>query len=57
MQFRHLKDKFWRMGARVMVEPVRGLPDHATVMLQEWHEVVMNTETRSQAMRDVAFLD
>ena len=31
--------------------------DHATVYLHEWHQVVMNTETQSAAMRHVAFLD
>jgi hypothetical protein len=32
-------------------------PDHATIMLQCWHEVAMNTETQAAAMRHVAFLD
>jgi len=32
-------------------------PDHATVALDGWHEVFMNTESLSQAMRDVVFLD
>ena len=32
-------------------------PDHATVTLQGWHQVVMNTENKSRAMRNVAFLD
>lgn len=31
--------------------------DHKTVWLPDWHEVVMNTETQSRAMRHVAFLD
>ncbi len=31
--------------------------DHATVTLQGWHQVVMNTENESRAMRNVAFLD
>ena len=31
--------------------------DHATIFLDGWHEVAMNTETQAQAMRDVAFLD
>ena len=31
--------------------------DHATVTLHGWHQVVMNTEGRSKAMRNVAFLD
>jgi hypothetical protein len=32
-------------------------PDHATVMLHDWCQVVMNTEGQSKAMRNVAFLD
>jgi hypothetical protein len=32
-------------------------PDHATVVLNDWHRVFMNTESRARAMRHVAFLD
>jgi hypothetical protein len=32
-------------------------PDHATIVLQGWHRVAMNTEQRSRAMRHVVFLD
>ena len=31
--------------------------DHATITLRGWHQVVMNTEGQSKAMRNVAFLD
>ncbi len=31
--------------------------DHATITLHGWHQVVMNTESQSKAMRNVAFLD
>ncbi len=31
--------------------------DHATITLHGWHQVVMNTENESKAMRNVAFLD
>lgn len=31
--------------------------DHATITLHGWHQVVMNTEGQSRAMRNVAFLD
>lgn len=31
--------------------------DHATVTLYGWHQVLMNTEGQSKAMRNVAFLD
>lgn len=31
--------------------------DHATLCLYSWHQVVMNTEGESAAMRNVAFLD
>jgi hypothetical protein len=32
-------------------------PDHKTVWLSGWHEVVANTESKAEAMRHVAFLD
>jgi hypothetical protein len=32
-------------------------PDHATIVLPDWHRVVMNTEQGARAMRHVAFLD
>lgn len=31
--------------------------DHKTIVLDGWHEVLMNTETQSAAMRHVAFVD
>ena len=31
--------------------------DHKTVVLHDWHQVLMNTENQSRAMRHVAFLD
>jgi len=31
--------------------------DHATIRLNEWHRVIMNTETQSQPLANVAFLD
>jgi hypothetical protein len=31
--------------------------DHATITLPFWHRVIMNTETQSRAMANVAFLD
>ena len=50
----------WRKMTRDAKVYVKGSirhPDHKTIFLQEWHEVVMNTETRSRAMQHVAFLD
>jgi hypothetical protein len=50
----------WRTMARNPVVYVRGKvwhPDHATIRLDGWHRVEMNTETRSRAMASVAFLD
>lgn len=32
-------------------------PDHATVKLAFWHQVLMNTETETRTMANVAFLD
>ncbi len=31
--------------------------DHETIVLDGWHQIVMNTETKAAAMRHVAFLD
>ena len=50
----------WRPMTRDPRAFVRGKvshPDHETIHLDGWHEVVMNTETQSQAMRDLAFVD
>ena len=50
----------WRVMARNAQVYVRGRirhADHKTIMLHGWHQVLMNTETQSQAMRNVAFLD
>ena len=32
-------------------------PDHATIVLRTWHRVLMNTESRAEAMRFVTFVD
>jgi hypothetical protein len=50
----------WRMMRRNPGVYVRGRvrhPDHRTIVLHQWHRVVMNTEGESKAMRNVAFLD
>ena len=50
----------WRTMRRNPCVYVRGRvrhPDHATISLQGWHQVVMNTENETSAMRNVAFLD
>jgi hypothetical protein len=50
----------WRVMRRNPSVYVRGRvrhPDHATISLNGWHRVVMNTEAQSRAMRSVAFLD
>ena len=50
----------WRMMRRnpgVYVRCRGHHADHATITLHEWHQVVMNTESKSKAMRNVAFLD
>jgi hypothetical protein len=50
----------WRVMVRDAHVYVMGAirhPDHATIWLSDWHEVVMNTETQAHAMRHVAFLD
>jgi hypothetical protein len=50
----------WRQmvrGADVFVKGTVRHPDHDTIRLDGWHQVIMNTETQSRAMRHVAFLD
>jgi len=50
----------WRLMQRDAAVYARGdirHPDHRTITLPDWHQVVMNTETRSRTMGQVAFLD
>ncbi len=50
----------WRVMQRDPTVYVRGKvshPDHATIRLDTWHRVEMNTESQSRAMAHVAFLD
>lgn len=64
-QYRALSDRErnrwnWRVMRRNPKVYVRGRvrhPDHKTVLLDGWHEVLSNTENLSHAMRNVAFLD
>ena len=54
------KNKPWQQTMRNANVHVKGYvrhPDHKTIWLDCWHEVVMNTETLSRAMENVAFLD
>ena len=43
--------------ARVFARGAIRHSDHQTIWLSDWHEVVMNTETQSRAMQNLAFLD
>jgi len=57
---RSAKNFGWRTMRRNPNVFVKGRvthPDHATVILDTWHEVVPNTESQAIAFRDVAFLD
>ena len=50
----------WRVMRRDMGVYARGAvshSDHATITLPFWHRVLMNTETQSRTMANVAFLD
>ncbi len=50
----------WRVMNRNAGVYARGMvrhSDHATITLPFWHRVVMNTETQSRTMANVAFLD
>ena len=46
-----------RRNPTVLVKGRVTHPDHATVTLDIWHEVIPNTESQAIAFRDVAFLD
>src|ERR1700741_2016302 len=55
-----MKKGGWRVMRRDAKVFVRGRirhSDHKTIVLRGWHEVLMNTENQSVAMRHVAFLD
>lgn len=50
----------WQVMRRNPSVYVRGRirhADHATIVLPDWHRVLMNTESQAAAMRHVAFLD
>lgn len=50
----------WRSMSRNMRVYARGTvrhPDHATISLPVWHQVLMNTENETDAMRNVVFID
>jgi len=55
-----LRDLNWSAQRRNPGVFVRGKvrhADHKTIVLTGWHQVLMNTETQSVAMRHVAFID
>ena len=55
-----LGKEFWRarrIGARVYGRGRVTHQDHRTISLQFWHEILMNTEVRARAMRNVSFID
>ena len=54
------RDVLWQVMRRNPRVYARGKvrhPDHKTIDLNGWHRVEMNTETKAQAMAQVAFLD
>jgi len=59
-EFRAKDASLWRRMVRNPEVFARGSvrhADHKTITLHGWHRVLMNTETQSQTMRAVAFLD
>ena len=55
-----LRNLQWVVQRRNPLVFVRGKvrhADHKTIVLEGWHQVLMNTETQSVAMRHVAFID
>ncbi len=49
--------RFMRRNARVYARGTIRHQDHATIRLIGWHRVLMNTETETDTMRNVAFID
>jgi hypothetical protein len=50
----------WQTMRRNMAVYVRGRvrhADHRTIVLNDWHSVLMNTEAESKAMKNLVFLD
>jgi len=56
-ELRHLPWRAQRRNPSVFVRGRVRHPDHKTILLDGWHEVLMNTETQAAAMRHVAFID
>lgn len=55
-----LKYRQWRAARRNASVFVRGRishPDHATIILDGWHQVLMNEEAKAPASRHIAFID
>jgi hypothetical protein len=46
-----------RRNPRVFARGTVRHSDHATIALRDWHRVVMNRETETETMRNVAFID
>lgn len=56
----HLRSLRWvaqRRNPQVFVRGKVRHADHKTIILNGWHQVLMNTETQAIAMRHVAFID
>jgi hypothetical protein len=56
-KLRQLRWVVQRRNPRVYVRGRVRHADHKTIVLREWHQVLMNTETQAVAMRNVAFID
>jgi hypothetical protein len=58
--FPNAKKWNWQQMRREPTVYVRGRvwhPDHKTIVLHEWHRVMMNTEREAPGARHVVFLD
>jgi len=56
-ELRHLHWVAQRQNPSVFVRGRVRHSDHKTIILNGWHQVMMNTENESLAMRHVAFID
>ncbi len=60
LQQRPREVREWRIMQRGMAAYGRGAvrhPDHGTIMLHDWHRILMNTESEAQAVGQVALPD
>jgi hypothetical protein len=56
-ELKHLNWREARRNAAVFARGAVRHPDHATIVLRDWHQVIMNAENEAPSMRSLAFID